>query len=75
MASRSQSPKLESPDLIVTDTEDDNQSLYPPLREQYLSQLKPEKVPLHPPKPKFGNNLSTLLKFIKPYDGSRQKLN
>lgn len=66
--SRSQSPKLERPEIAVTDTEDDRESLCPPPGPSTRSRKKT-------PAPKVELDLSILLKFIKPYDGRRETLN
>lgn len=72
---RSQSPKLENPDLIVTDTEEESQGLCPPPQGTVPKSTKTRKGAPAPSKTNLEIDLSTLLKFIKPYDGSREKLN
>lgn len=66
--SRVPSPK---PEVTITDTEDDGQTYCPPpsgpaTRSQMKKRINNTKIEL---------DLSILLKFIKPYDGSRETLN
>ncbi|CAK1542645.1 unnamed protein product [Leptosia nina] len=68
--SRVQSPKLllKKPEIAVTDTEDEN--LCPPPAGPVTRSKK--KLPTTS---KLEIDLSTLLKFIKPFDGARETLN
>lgn len=68
--SRSQSPKFERPEVAVTDTEDDRESLCPPPPGPSTRSTRKRT-----PAPKPEVELSILLKFIKPYDGRRDTLN
>lgn len=68
--SRSQSPKLERLDVPIADTDDDT-FCPPPSGPTTRSLSKKKTVVIN----KIEIDLSTLLKFIKPYDGSRETLN
>lgn len=71
MTERSSSPKYDRPEIAITDTEEECQSQCPPPQGPSTrsgSKRKPLTL-------KLEIELSTLLKFIKPYDGSREKLN
>ncbi|XP_053607498.1 uncharacterized protein LOC128681842 [Plodia interpunctella] len=63
---RSTSPK---PEISVTDTEEDTQGQLHPGPSTRSSKKKAAVIP------KSEIELSTLLKFIKPFDGCREKLN
>lgn len=68
--SRAPSPKSERPEIAITDTEDE--TLCPPPAGPTTRSLSKKKNNVTS-KPEV--DLSTLLKFIKPYDGSRETLN
>ncbi|CAG9566690.1 unnamed protein product [Danaus chrysippus] len=69
--SGSQSLKNERPEIAVTDTEDDRESLCPPPSGPSTRSTSKRKTPVTKPE----LELSILLKFIKPYDGRRDTLN
>lgn len=75
MATRPPSPKSEKPEFVVTDTEEESQTLCPPPQGATSKLTRPRKGASASPKINVEVDLSTLLKFIKPYDGSREKLN
>lgn len=67
-----QSPtKFERPEIAVTDTEEEG--LCPPYQGPSTRSISKKRNTTMTPK--LDIELSTLLKFIKPYDGSREKLN
>lgn len=67
--SRSQSPKLERPEINIIDTEDD--TFIPPGPTTRSGARKKTTTSIS----KLELDLSTLLKFIKPFDGTRETLN
>ncbi|CAH4026735.1 unnamed protein product [Pieris brassicae] len=71
MESRTLSPGGTKPEVCITDTEDKN-ALLPPPGPITRSKKKPSPTILQT---KTELELSILLKFIKPFDGSRNKLN
>lgn len=68
--SRSQSPKFEKPEISVTDTEDETFAAPGPTTRAAAKKKTTATV-----SNKLELDLSTLLKFIKPFDGSRETLN
>ncbi|CAH4030463.1 unnamed protein product [Pieris brassicae] len=71
MESRTLSPGGTKPEVCITDTEDENALLLPP-GPITRSKKKPSPTILQT---RSELELSILLKFIKPFDGSRNKLN
>lgn len=69
--SRAQSPNMPKPELTVTDTDDDG--FCPPPSVPATRAQSKKKVTAVNSKPEI--DLSTLLKFIKPFDGCRETLN
>lgn len=72
MTDRSASPKPDRPEISVTDTEEEGQANPPPSLGPVTRSTAKKKAASAS---KLEVELSTLLKFIKPFDGCREKLN